>query len=186
MSCRVWYRGCRWCKTGLARGKDVADAFATALILRVTPFTWRVPTLAFVALDLDILQSLVRTCLQTVVASITRAFAQIDWARILCVIRGSAEAENPCLWALHISKFGILSNLTLMWFNKLVLWGVLVYSCTGLSFHLVDEALIVNFDWQNFWVTLCIEGVLICELLLWRSWAMTIIVVGNVQLLALA
>lgn len=172
-----WMRYCRssGTETWLTSCKDVADAFATSLILRIAPLAWRIPS--SIALDLNILQAFIRACFETVVASVVLCLVQIYLTLIRCMIWWSAEAKDACLWSLNIPEFCILANLTLC-FCKLVLRNSLVPNRRWLSLDLVHEALVVDFNRQYFWVLVCIERMFVNELLLRRSWVLAIVVRG--------
>lgn len=52
---------------------------------------------------------------------------------------------------------------------KLILRHVLISNRCGLRLNLINEALVVDLNWQHFWILVCIERVLVDELLLRRS-----------------
>ena len=165
-----WMRYRRSCRaeTWLTSCKNVTDAFATSLVLRITPLAWRVSS-SVIALDLDILQALIWACFQTVVASVSGRLVQVYLTLIRCVVWWSTEAEDSCLRALNISEFSVLTNLTLS-FSELVLRNGLVSNRSWLSLYLVNKALISDLNRQHFWVLICIERVLVHKLLFRWSW----------------
>ena len=88
------------------------------------------------------------------------------------------EAEDSCLWPLHIPKLSILAGLC---FRELILRNSFAPNRSWLCLILVDKALVIDLNGQHFWVLIRIERVFIDELLLWRSWALV-----GVDLLILA
>ena len=85
------------------------------------------------------------------------------------MVRWRAEAEDASFRALHIPIFRVLTNLTLC-LRELILLNVLITNWARLCFHVWNESLVIDFNRQDLWaLMICVERMLVSELLLRRS-----------------